>query len=109
MSKPTQTFKSNYFYRLLKKDWNPLTPNIININDDYVEYRRRNWFLISSDSEMFHFQNIIGVDVNKGLFGATIIIKSNGSNDIRAWGFSKKNADTIKLICNHSIKLHTPS
>lgn len=70
-----QKFKSSYFFRILSGDFNPFTPNVIVIDNDHIEYRRRNWYLISVDTENLHFQNVAGISVDKHLFGATLIIK----------------------------------
>ena len=101
------TFKAKYFFRLLEGDWNPFTPDIIQIDDQVIEHKRRNWYLISVDTQTYHFQNILGVDVNKGLFGATIVIKSAGNSKIEIRGFSKKTADEIKKICKTHIHTNT--
>jgi hypothetical protein len=71
-------YKSSYFLRLLKGDYNPFTPNVLFIDDNHIEYRRRNWYLISVDTENLHFQNVTGVSVDKHLFDATLKIKSTG-------------------------------
>lgn len=94
-----QKFKSSYFFRILSGDFNPFTPNVIVIDNDHIEYRRRNWYLISVDTENLHFQNVAGISVDKHLFGATLIIKSTGDNDIYVDGFKKKKANVIKEIC----------
>ncbi|MEO5789925.1 SHOCT domain-containing protein [Gelidibacter sp.] len=100
-------FKSNYFLRLLKGDYNPLTPNILNIDNNHIEYRRRNWYLISVDTENLHFQNVTGITVDKHLFGATLIIKSTGHDSIYVNGFWKKKANEIKDICSKYISFNT--
>ena len=96
-------FKSSYFLRLLNGDYNPLTPNILNIDENHIEYRRRNWYLISVDSESLHFRNVTGVTVDKHLFGATLKIKSSGNDSICIHGFWKKKANEIKEICSIQI------
>ena len=98
-----QTFKSSYFLRILKRDFNPFTPNVIIISDNHIEYRRRNWHLISVDTENLHFQNITGITVDKHLFGSTLKIKSTGNDPILVHGFWKKKANTIKALCAKNI------
>lgn len=97
------TFKSTYILRVFKGDFNPFTPNIIEIDDRNIEYRRRNWYLISVDTNSLNFQNVIGIDIDKHLFGATIKIKSSGDKHILIHGFSKKKANKIKEICSSYI------
>lgn len=103
-----QKFKSNYLLRLLKGDWNPFTPNVIRVNDEFIEYRRRNWYLISVDTETYHFQNITGIFVDKHLIGATIRIMTTGNSGyIYIEGFRKKRADALKQICAKCISKNT--
>lgn len=102
-----QTFKSSYFLRVLSGDFNPFTPNVITIDDNHIEYRRRNWYLISVDTENLHFQNITGISVDKHLFGSTLKIKSTGNDPILVNGFWKKKANTIKQLCSKNISANT--
>lgn len=107
MTQETQQFKSSYILRILKGDYNPFTPNVLNIDDKHIEYRRRNWYLISVDSENLHFQNVTGITVDKHLFGSTLLIKSTGNDPIKVHGFSKKKANKIKEICSKHISANT--
>lgn len=100
-------YKSSYFYRILKGDYNPFTPNIIHINDHDIEYRRRNWYLISVDTQTYHFQYIVGIDVDKHLFGATLIIRTTGNAVIYVQGFPKKRANEIRELCRKYISMNT--
>ncbi len=93
MEKINKTFKSSYLLRIIKGDYNPFTPNVITVTDEFVEYRRRNWHLISVDKQKYYFKNIYGIDVDKHIFGADINIV--GINKIVVRGFSKKNANRI--------------
>lgn len=102
-----QTFKSSYFLRVLSGDFNPFTPNVITIDDNHIEYRRRNWYLVSVDTENLHFQNITGISVDKHLFGSTLKIKSTGNDPILVYGFWKKKANTIKQLCSQNISANT--
>jgi len=101
------TFKSSYFLRFLRGDYNPFTPNILTIDDDYIEHRRRNWYLISVDTENLHFQNITGITIDTHLFGATLLIKSKGTVPIKVHGFWKKQARRIKEISSQRISANT--
>ena len=98
MAEPIR-FKSHYFLRCLRGDYNPLTPNILTIDESQIEFKKRNWYLISSDTENLSFQKITGVSVDKHIFGATVTIKSAGNDSIYVSGFWKKKADEIKRIC----------
>lgn len=101
------SFKSNYFLRILEGDYHPFTPNYLTINVNHVEYRRRNWHMISVDSENLHFQNITGITVDKHIFGATLMFKSTGSDPIIVHGFGKKQANQIREICMANVMANT--
>ncbi|MEJ6556849.1 MAG: SHOCT domain-containing protein [Crocinitomicaceae bacterium] len=100
-------FKSSYFLRWLSADINPFTPNVITIDDNQIEYTRRNWYLISVDTENLNFQNVVGISVDKHLFGSSIKIKSSGSDPIIIRGFWKKKANEIKELCSKHISANT--
>jgi hypothetical protein len=102
-------FRSSYLLRLIKGDWNPLTPNRLVVSDKFIEYRRRNWFLISVDSEDMHWERIIGVSVDKHLFGATVKIKGTGGKEDGIYLHSvwKSTANKIKEECQKYISVHT--
>lgn len=96
-------FKSDYILRILKGDFHPFTPNVLILDDNHIELRRRNWHLVSVDTESLHFANITGVTVDKHLFGATITIKSKGNDPIRVSGLWKKDANHIQKLCTEHI------
>jgi hypothetical protein len=103
----TKTYKSSYLYRFLKGDYNPFTPNHISINEREFQFRRRNWYLISHNTQTFNFQHITGLDVDKHLFGATIIIRTQGNSDALVFGLSKKAATEIYEYCMNYIHAQT--
>lgn len=105
----TTVFKSSYALRLLKGDYNPFTPDVLTITSDFIECRRKNWHLISSDSDNLNFKNVTGIFVDKHLLGATITIKSTGNHSIVLNGFSKKDARLIKEICLYYMNLASRS
>ncbi len=98
-------FKSSYFLRSLNRDFNPFTPNVLIIDEEHIEFKRRNWHLISEDTETLHFKNITGVTLDSHLFGTTITIKSTGTDPILVRGFWKKEAKEIKELCAKYIAL----
>ncbi len=105
--KEEQQFRSSYFLRLISGDYNPFTPNFLMIENNHIEFRRRNWHLISVDTENLHFQNVTGMTVDKHLFGASLIIKSTGNDSIYIHGFWKKSANEIKEMCSLQISANT--
>ena len=103
----TKTYKSSYLYRVLKGDYNPFTPNHVSINEREFQFRRRNWYLISNNTQTFNFQHITGIDVDKHLLGATIIIRPQGNDDVIVFGLSKKDASEIREHCLNYINAQT--
>jgi hypothetical protein len=73
-----ELFRSSYILRVFKKDYNPFTPNIVKVNSHFIEYRKRNWYLVSVDSEKMHFQNVLGIQIDKHFFGATVNVITAG-------------------------------
>lgn len=94
-----KAYRSNYFYRLLKKDFNPFRPNHVIIDEADFQFKKRSWFLMSHDTQTHNFQHISGIDVNSHLFGATLLINTTGNDTIVVWGLSKKNAKEIREHC----------
>ena len=103
---PKKIYKSSYILRVLKSDYNPFTPNIITMNEDFVLYKRRNWYLISVDATKIHFQSVVGIDIDKHLFGASLRFITTG-RDIVVHGFSKKSANEIEKYCSQFIHSNT--
>jgi len=103
----THVFKTNYIYRCIRKDYNPLTPDKLIIDDRIIEHRRRKWYLIAQDKQVYHFQNIIGIDVSKSWFGADVVIQTVGAGKISIRGFSKSAANEIVYLCKEFITMNT--
>ena len=101
------TYKSSLFLRLLKGDYNPFTPNTLIVNDHFIEYKRRNWHLVSVDSTKFHFQNVVGVDIDKHLIGSSLSIITSGSGRIMVNGYSKSKANQFKKHCSEHIAVNS--
>lgn len=102
MAEPV-VFTSSYFLRMLNRDLNPFTPNVLVIDDEHIEFKRKNWHLISEDTETLHFKNITGVTVDSHFMGTTITIKSTGNDPINVEGFWKEEAKQIKELCAKNI------
>lgn len=101
------SFISKYILRVLQGDYHPFTPNLLNIDENRVEFERRNWHMISIDTETLDFQNITGITVDKHIFGATLNFKSTGSDPIIVHGFGKKDADKIRQLCMANVMANT--
>ena len=100
-------YKSSYILRVLSGDYNPFRPNIIVINNSFIEFKKRNWHLISVDTQTFHFQSVVGIDVDKHLIGASLKIATSGNERIYVNGFSKKSANMVKRICSEYISANS--
>ena len=105
MAEPVE-FRSSYFLRMLNWDLHPFTPNVLVITDEHIEFRRKNWHLVSEDTETLHFRNITGVTVDSHMMGTTITIKSTGNDPILVDGFWKKEAKQIKELCAKNIEAY---
>ena len=101
------SFSSNYILRAIQGDYHPFTPNFLTIDENRVEFERRNWHMISLDTETLDFQNITGITVDKHIFGATLNFKSTGSDPIIVYGFGKKDADKIRQLCMANVMANT--
>lgn len=102
-----KTFKSTYLLRVLKGEYNPFTGNTLFVSEEFIEHSKRNWHLISKDTNTFHFQNVIGINVDKHLIGASLKIMTVGKESIYICGFSKKKANAIKSMCSKYISKNT--
>jgi len=103
-----QTFKSGYFFRLIRKDYNPFTPDIVTIDDQTIYHKRRRWYLLATNYQKYHFQSIIGIDVRTELFGADIVIETSGAGTIHIKGFSKSDARRVTTLCSNLIVKNAP-
>ncbi len=75
-----------------------LTPDIIIINENTVTYKKRNKYLINVDSITIPISKISSIEVDSGLWGADIIIKSYGEGEIAGKKFIKSDAKEIKRL-----------
>lgn len=98
-------YTSSYLLRVLKGEYNPFRPNLIVVNDHFVEHKKRDWYLFSVDTRKYHFEKVVGIDVDKHLFGASLRIVTSGS-DIIVHGFSKKAANAIAEDCSAYIAMN---
>jgi|GEM_PF-755981 len=75
-----------------------LTPHIIKIYKDKVEYRKRNKHLINVDSLVIPINRIASVLVDTSIWGTDVIIKSYGAGKIVGKNFSKSDAKKIHRL-----------
>lgn len=75
-----------------------LTPDIIIINEKTVTYKKRNKYLINVDSVTIPISKISSIEIDSGLWGTDIIIKSYGEGEMVGKKFTKSDAKEIKRI-----------
>lgn len=73
-----------------------LTPDIIIITRDTVTLKRRNKYLINVDSISIPISKIAAVQVDTGIIGSDVIIKSVGAGEITGKRFTKSDAHEIR-------------
>lgn len=100
-------FKTTYILRVFAGNWNPITGTKVTITDKFIEIAQRNWHGISVDRNTIHFQNILGVNVDKHIFGATLIVHTSMGKPIKVDRLWKKRADAIKKESMKYIHLNT--
>ena len=76
----------------------PINPEIIEVTDKFVIYKKRKIYLIGYDTIMIPISKISSVEINTGLIGTEIIIQSFGEGTITAHRFSLNNAKEIKRL-----------
>ena len=108
MAAEPKMFKAGYFFRLIRKDYNPFTPDVLTIDDEIIHHKRRNWYLLSTNYQKYHFENIIGIDVRQELFGADLVIETNGGGTIHVRGLSKSAAKQVANLCGQYISKNAP-
>lgn len=77
---------------------NILTPERIIITEDSITWRKRNNFLIGSDSKTIPISRVATIDINQHLVGCDITITSVGDDKIIAKNFTKSAAMQIKEL-----------
>lgn len=75
-----------------------LTPNRIKITADTVIFKKRNKHLINVDSISIPIVKISSVELDTGILGTDIIIKSYGSGNIIAKKFTRSDARKIREL-----------
>jgi hypothetical protein len=75
-----------------------LTPYVIEVDDNFVTFRKRNSYLLNVDSMSIPISKISSVNVDANILGTEIIITSFGEGEIRAKKFSLSDAKEIKQL-----------
>lgn len=88
------------FKSAITRGGNAIIPEIINVSDSDVTWKKRNKTLISSDSISIPIQAISSVEIDTSLVGTKIKIRSNGQGEILATNFTSSDAKAIKKLIN---------
>ncbi|MBS4013010.1 MAG: hypothetical protein KGZ97_04515 [Bacteroidetes bacterium] len=75
-----------------------LTPHVIKIHSDKIEYRKRNKHLFNVDSIVIPIDKIASIKVDSHIWGADIIIKSYGAGEIVGKCFTVSDAKQIQRL-----------
>lgn len=81
--------------RLLHGDYNIFRPNVVTITDDFIEFRKRDWHMLTTDKLKIHFGGIRSIKVDKGIMGAKLLIGEGSEKLVEITGLSKKNANLL--------------
>jgi hypothetical protein len=88
------------FKSAITRGGNAILPEIINVTDSDVTWKKRNKTLISSDSISIPINSISSVEIDTSLIGTTIKIKSQGQREIIASNFTASDTNEIKKLIN---------
>lgn len=92
------------FKSAVTRGGNVLTPDIIEIHDDVVVYKKRNKILIGFDTITVPISKITSVSLNTSLWGTDIIIRSQGEDVIVGRKFTKSDAREIKKLIEERMR-----
>ena len=81
----------------------PINPEMIEITDKFVIYKKRRIYLIGYDTIMIPISKISSVEINTGLIGSEIIIQSFGESTIKAHRFALNDAKEIKRLIENQL------
>lgn len=81
-----------------------LTPDVLIIDDESIIYRKRNKYLINTDTLTIPLSKVSSVKIDTSLLGTDIIITTFGSGEIIARKFSKSDAKEIRKLILERIK-----
>ncbi len=76
---------------------NRLFPTVIEVSDQAILRRKRNWFTVNEMS--IHLSKVASVRIDTGLLFADVLIESSGGSDaIQSHGHSKGDARRMKEL-----------
>lgn len=81
-----------------------LTPYVLEIDDHYVRYSKRNRNLLNKDKKSMGIDNISEVEVNASLLGTTLTIRGYGESEIVINKMNIQDAYAAQEIINNQRK-----
>jgi RNA binding exosome subunit len=78
-----------------------LTPYVLEIDDNYIRYSKRNKNLLNKDKITMAIDTVTSVEVNTSLLGTTIVINGFNDNPIVVKKFNIQDAYRIQEIINN--------
>ncbi len=91
------------FKAAITRGASPINPDIIEVTDQFVIYKKRRIYLIGYDKIMIPLSKISSVEINTGIIGTDIIIRSFGEGIITAHRFALNDAKEIKQVIENHI------
>jgi hypothetical protein len=77
-----------------------LTPYVLEINDDYIRYSKRNKNLLNKDKKSMAIDQISEIEVNSSLLGTNLIIRGYGESQIIIKRMNIQDAYAVQEIIN---------
>jgi hypothetical protein len=77
-----------------------LTPYVLEIDDEYVRYTRRNKNLLNKDKKSMAIDQISEIEVNASLLGTTLTIRGYGESTIVIKKMNIQDAYAVQEIIN---------
>lgn len=81
-----------------------LTPYVLEIDDHYVRYSKRNKNLLNKDKKTMAIDNVSEVEVNVSLLGTTLTVKGYGDSEIVIRKMNIQDAYAAQEIINEQRK-----
>lgn len=78
-----------------------LTPYVLEIDDHYVRYSKRNKNLLNKDTKTMAIDQVSEVEVNATLLGTTLIIRGYGDSEITIHKMNIQDAYKAQEIVNN--------
>jgi len=81
----------------------PINPDMIEVIEQFVIYKKRRIYLIGYDSISMPFSKISSIEINTDIIGTNIIIHGFGLGTIEGHRFSLNDAKEIRRLIEEQI------